>query len=356
MACWESPCTGTDGTLVTLTTTPSPIRAERLQAYRDARDKGLAWLLRHVNDDGSIGDPSQGFHFYRAPWTFVVTGQTHAATAICNWIRERMLQADGTIGGPYRVFDDAYAYRDATLIIGAHLAHQYDLSYGLLPTLLNWQDPVSGGFACDRTRDGRMSDHMDIPYTCGSGFACLQMGRLDEARRVYGFLERLYEAQRELPDRFFYTWSRSQQAPITSFPLERQITHVVDNRDPRRQRWTIGGIAAGFLCRLYLADPRPEYVELARDYQHFSMSATPGQFNWSHVCKSSWGSSLLYQLTGEQQYLEWTYRMGDWYIEMQERDGRWHWPNYSTLGSHIELGLEFVMHLDTLIGALASRT
>src|SRR6266542_3918106 len=79
VACWESPCTGTDGTLVTLTTTPSPIRAERLQAYRDARDKGLAWLLRHVNDDGSIGDPSQGFHFYRAPWTFVVTGQTHAA-------------------------------------------------------------------------------------------------------------------------------------------------------------------------------------------------------------------------------------------------------------------------------------
>jgi hypothetical protein len=338
------------------TTTLSPIRADRLQAYHAAREKGLAWLLAHVNADGSVGDPSQGFHFYRAPWTFVVTGQTQAATAICGWIRRNMLQPDGTIGGPYRVFDDAYAYRDATLIIGAHLAQQYDLSYGLLPTLLTWQDPVSGGFACDRTPDCGMSDHMDIPYTCGGGFACLQMGRLDEARRVYGFLERLYDAQRALPDRFFFTWSRMEQAPITSFPLDHQTTYVVDNRHPRRQRWTIGGIAAGFLCRLYMADPRPEYVELARNYQHFSMSATPGQFNWSHVCKSSWGSSLLYQLTGEQQYLEWTYRMGDWYVETQEPDGRWHWPNYSTLGSHIELGLEFVMHLDTLIGALASRS
>ena len=85
------------------------------------------------------------------------------------------------------------------------------------------------------------------------------------------------------------------------------------------------------------------------------MGATPGQFNWSHVCKSSWGSSLLYQVTGEQQYLDWTYRMGDWYVETQEPDGRWHWENYSTLGSHIELAFEFVMHLDTLIGALASR-
>src|SRR5215510_4119540 len=302
--------------MVSTTFIASPsFKSDRLAAYRAARQKGLAWLLNHVNDDGSIGDPREGFHFYRAPWTFAVTGETQAATAMCGWIRRNMLQPDGTIGGPYRVFNDAYAYRDATLVIGAHMALQYDLSYGLLPTLLSWQDPISGGFACDRTRDGGMSDHMDIPYTCGGGFACLQTGRLDEARNVYTFLDRLYKAQRELPDRFYYTWSRRDEAAITEFPAERRIAHVVDNQDPRRQRWTIGGIAAGFLCRLYLADPRPDYVDLARLYQQFSISATPGQFNWAHVCKSSWGSSLLYQVTGEQLYLDWTYRMGDWYVD-----------------------------------------
>jgi hypothetical protein len=337
------------------TTISSPSKTEKLRAYTAARQRGLAWLLNHLNDDGSIGNPTEGFHFYRAPWTFAVTGETQAATAICGWIRRNMLQADGSIGGPYRVFGEAYAYRDATLIIGAHMALQYDLSYGLMPTLLKWQDPQSGGFACDLTPDGTMSDHMDIPYTCGGGFACLQTGHTAEARKVYGFLKALYDVQTELPDRFFYTWSRAHQQVITTFPVERQITYVVENQDPRRQRWTIGGIAAGFLCRLYLADPQPEYIELARLYQQFSMSATPGQFNWAHVCKSSWGSSLLYQVTGEQQYLDWTYRMGDWYVETQEPDGRWHWSNYSSLGSHIELGLEFVMHLDTLIGALASR-
>lgn len=337
------------------TTVSSPVKSERLQAYRAARQKGLDWLLGHVNDDGSIGDPREGYHFYRAPWTFAVTGETQAAAAICGWIRRNMLRPDGTIGGPYRVFGEAYAYRDATLVIGAHMALQYDLSYGLMPGLMTWHDPISGGFACDLTVDGEMTDHMDIPYTCGGGFAFLQLGRLDDARRVGMFLKRLYEAQAELPDRFFYTWSRSEQAVITEFPVDRQIAFVVENQDPRRQRWTIGGIAAGFLCRLYMADPNPEYIELARRYQQFSMDATPGQFNWAHVCKSSWGSSLLYQVTGEQQYLDWTYRMGDWYVATQEADGRWHWPNYSTLGSHIELGLEFVMHLDTLIGGLASR-
>lgn len=341
--------------VTTATPPPSKLKQHKLRAYRAARQKGLEWLLSHVNDDGSIGNPSEGFHFYRAPWTFAVTGETDAATAMCGWIRRNMLQPDGTIGGPFRVYDDAYAYRDATLVIGAHMALQYDLSYGLLPKLLAWQDPTSGGFACDRTPDGGMSDHMDIPYTCGGGFACLQTGQLDRARAVHGYLKRLYDAQTQLPGRFFYTWSRRDQAVITTFPKEDERTFVVENQDPKRQRWTIGGIAAGFLCRLHLADPRPEYIELARKYQAFSMSATPGQFNWSHVCKSSWGSSLLYQITGEDEYLQWTYRMGDWYVENQEPSGRWHWVNYSTLGSHIELALEFVMHLDTLIGAVASR-
>jgi hypothetical protein len=337
------------------TTITSPVKGQRLQAYRAARQKGLAWLMGHVNDDGSIGDPREGYHFYRAPWTFAATGETRAAAAICSWIRRNMLQRDGSIGGPYRVFGEAYAYRDATLVIGAHMALQYDLSYGLMPKLMEWHDLQSGGFACDLTANGEMTDQMDIPYTCGGGFAFLQLGRLEDARRVADFLKRLYDAQTELPDRFFYTWSRNRQAVITEFPAERAIAFVVENQDPRRQRWTIGGIAAGFLCRLYLADPRPEYIDLARKYQQFSMDATDGQFNWAHVCKSSWGSSLLYQVTGERLYLDWTYRMGDWYVDTQEANGRWHWPNYSTLGSHIELGLEFVMHLDTLIGGLASR-
>jgi len=341
--------------MATNTTTAASAKSERLQVYRAARRKGLDWLLSYVNDDGSIGDPREGFHFYRAPWTFAVTGETDAAVAMCAWIRRSMLQPDGTIGGPFRVSDEAYAYRDATLVIGAHMSQQYDLSYRVLPRLLEWQDRRSGGFSCERTPDGGMSDHMDIPFTCGGGFACLQMGDVERARRVAGFLANLYAAQTQLPDRFFYAWSRKDQTVITTFPKEREISYVVENQDPKRQRWTIGGIAAGFLCRLYMADPRPEYVELARQYQQFSMIASPGQFNWSHVCKSSWGSSLLYQLTGEDQYLQWTYRMGDWYVENQEESGRWHWPNYSTLGSHIELALEFVMHLDTLIGALASR-
>ncbi len=331
-------------------------RRKTITALEEVRRRGAAWLLRHRNADGSLGDPAEGFHFYRAPWTFAILGETRAAAAVCDWFRREMLTAQGRIEGPYRVFDDAYAYRNATLIVGAHLARQYDLSHGLMPHLLSWQDRESGGFHNDRMADGGMSDRMDVPYACGPGLACLSTGRLEIARSVYRFLRRIDSAQADLPERFYYAWSCKKGGAITDFPDDDAFWHVVENRVDRPQRWTVGGIAAGFLCRLYLADPRPEYLALARRYQAFSMAATDAQFKYAQACKSSWGSSLLYQLTGDGTYLAWACRMGEWYIQTQQPEGCWYWPGYETLGSRIELTLEFVMHVDTLIGGLTSRT
>ncbi len=338
-----------------MTIAVSTRKQENLARYREVRSRGAEWLLDKMNPDGSLGRPEEGFHFYRAPWTFTQVGATHAASAICGWIRREMLSQDGDFAGPYRVFNDAYAYRDATLIVGAHQARQYDLSLRVIEHLAAWQDPISGGCSNDRLPEGGQSDDMDIPYACGPGFAFLATGRLDRARKVYEFLQRIYDAQPELPTRFYYAWSRSQQTIITEFPEEQRFLRLVDNQAAMRQRWTIGGIAAGFLCRLYMAEPNPDYLALARRYQAFSMGSTDGQFDYPQVCKSSWGSSLLYELTGEEQFEEWTYRMGDWYEATQQPDGHWAWSEHQTLGSQIELTLEFVMHVDTLIGGLASR-
>ncbi len=329
-------------------------RRSTIRSLLGVRRRGIEWLLGHVNSDGSIGKPEEGFHFYRAPWTFSIAGESSAASGVCGWIRENMLTPDGKIEGPFRIYKDAYAYRNATLMLGAHLARQYDLSYGLIPDLVTWWDDASGGFYNDLTEDGGKSDRMDIPYACGPGLASLALGRIDIARSVYGLLQRIHEAQTELPDRFYYAWSSTNGTLMTSFPEGEAFWHVVENQVDCAQRWTIGGIAAGFLCRLYLADPRPEYLALARKYQAFSMDATDGQFNYAQVCKSSWGSSLLYQITGEEVYLEWGFRMSDWYVETQQSDGFWYWQGYETLGSKIELTLEFVMHVDNLVGGLAS--
>ena len=136
----------------------------------------------------------------------------------------------------------------------------------------------------------------------------------------------------------------------------------MENQADRNQRWTIGGIAAGFLCRLYLAEPRPEYLDLARRCQAFSMRATSAQFKYGPVCKSGWGSSLLDEITGEPAYESWIYRMGDWFVEHQAPEG--YWPvigqsaeqgSESPLGNLIHNAIEFTMHVDTIIAGLTSR-
>lgn len=313
------------------------------------------WLLGHMNADGSIGDPAEGFKFYRAPWALTLLGETDSASAVCGWVRAHLLTSERDLSAPARVTTSAWSYADATFIVGAQMLQQYDLSLGIMPSLLRWQDPVSGAFGNDRLPDGSMSDDMDVPFACGAGFACLITGNLEAARRVARFLQTIYDAQPDIGNKFYCFWSRSRQASITEADADFQLRFVVENDVDRMQRWTIGGIAAAFLCRLYLAEPQESYLDLARKYQTFSMAATDAQFSYPSACKSSWGAALLYQVTGERQYLDWLGRFGRWYLDAQEPEGFWHPWVEQTTGDVINITLEYVMHVLTLTGAVNSR-
>jgi hypothetical protein len=326
-----------------------------LDDLQTACTRALEWVHAQQRSDGALGDPADGFMVHRAPWAFALMGETRSAHAMCAWIRANLLR-EGRLDGELRILDDGYAYRDSTLIIGAHMLEQYDLSLGVLPHLLSWQDPVTGGFANDRQPDGSPSDEMDIPYACGPGFAALITGNIVAAKRVADFLQLAYDAQPELPGRFYGFWSRRNQRLIMPSDPEFEDRFVVINDEDKMQRWTIGGIAAGFLGRLYLAEPRSEYLALARRYQEFSMQASDAQFKYPSVCKSSWGAALLYQITGETQYLHWLERMAQWYLTGQEADGYWHpWIENST-GDVLQITLEYIVHMQTIIGAVASRS
>jgi hypothetical protein len=334
--------------------------AKRLASYTAARRRGTDWLLERMNPDGSLGDAADGFDYYRAAWTFGLVGEVEAAHAVCGFIRKNLLSADGRIDGPLRIIETDWAYRDSALIIGAQQIGEYDLSYGIFDELLRWQDPVSGGFSNDRLPDGSMSDLMDIPYACGPGFAALSVGRIDVAHRVADFLRGFWDAQEidaatGLPTNFYCFWSRSRQRPLRQEDDDFESYMVVENEADRFQRWTIGGISAGFLSRLYLADGDPAHLELARQFQAFSMAATEAQFAYPSVCKTSWGSSLLYLVTGEAAYRDWTMKLGDWYVAMQDDSGFWHpWQERREM-DRIWITLEYVMHLDTLISGLSAH-
>ena len=111
------------------------------------------------------------------------------------------------------------------------------------------------------------------------------------------------------------------------------------------------------MTKLYMATGEVEWLELAQQYQAFSMTTDECQFQSMQTCKSGWGSGLLSVATREKGYRDWTVRLGDWFVDHQFEDGHWEntkfWTPDPTVADKIEITTEFVMHVANLIAYLS---
>jgi hypothetical protein len=328
------------------------MRVERLEAYQQSKQRGVQWLLERLNPDGSIGPVDAGFNYYRVPWSFIISGETTHAVRLCDWVRRNQIAENRDFTGVSPRGLETWAYENAVFILGAHIGRQFDLSYRGYDRLMDHFDAASGGFRHHPDGTGIAADE-NIPTVAQCGKTALMVGDLATAERVGEWFKRLWDAQPALPDRLFYVWSADTQSLVTDYPAERAGAYVVEAQG-ERQRFTCGGIAAAFLVRLYQATGNEMWLALAKDYQAFAMNSTERQFEVPQVCKTGWGSALLYEATREEQYRAWTIRVGDYYLATQHADGHWtNKPPYDDFANQITVTAEFVLHLDTLIGALS---
>ena len=335
---------------------------EQIATYQAARRRAVEFLLAQMNDDGSIGPVDQGLYYYRVPWAFAVSGETGPAMRVTEWIRRHMLTAEGEVAGSASPNGDANrqanTYAETCLAYGAHLLRQYDVAQRAIRFALRFQDPSTGGVYRDRERTG--PDGPQIVYlTCQVGMSALITGHLAAAEAAGQFFKRLWEAQPELPARLYTIWTRSGGlATVVSSEDERR--HYVNESQDVRQMHYNGGMTAAFLARLYLATGDPVWLETARGYQDFSMGSTERQFETKQVCKSAWGGGLLAAITHDPRYVDWTARMGDWFVTEQHGDGSWTNTPYldpnPKMSGKIAITAEFIVHLDTIIGSLAANT
>ncbi len=324
---------------------------DKLEQYRQAQRKGVDYLLKHVNPDGSIGPAEKAFFYYRTPWALAAAGEIEAAAGLCEWIRRNQFGKHGDfVGVSPRPLVDHYLYANALLIIGSHTLQQFDLSLQGIRYILSLADPLSGGFYNYGGPSGH-SDKEDIPFNCGVGLACLMTGEVEAAERVAIWLQRMWSLQPALPGRLYFIYSAAKQDLVTAFPADQAKEHVVEAQCPQ-QRFTVGGIAAAFLARLYMARPRPEYLSLARAYQTFAINQTDRQFEVAQVCKVGWGAALLHRITGEEIYRDWAMRVGDYFVRTQFPDG--HWINNKPLPDlpEVEITSEFLVYLNVIISSL----
>ncbi|HEY8447989.1 MAG TPA: hypothetical protein VIL01_12865 [Thermomicrobiales bacterium] len=326
-----------------------------------ARRRGVEFLLRHIAEDGAIaGAGRPRISYYRVPWALVVSGETAAAHRTLAWIERTGIGEDGAFHGG--VAWDAAAnrafntYPETVLAYGAWLLRRFDVARRVFAFAAQFQDPATGGVWMYRDRTSP-SDPQLLFLTCQFGMSAIITGQLERAIAVGAWLERLWQAQPDLPHVLYTVWTQADGL-VTRPPAGEDPRHYVNDAREELQLHYNGGIAAAFLAQLGMATGDSKWLELGRAYQRFSMESTERQFATKQVCKSAWGAGLLFHATRDPEYLPWLRKMGAWFVAEQEADGGWSNTRVldpdPPLAHRIEITAEFVVHLDTVIGALAA--
>jgi hypothetical protein len=327
-----------------------------LEQFRFAFRSGADWLLARVNHDGSLGPVRDRLFYYRVPWALVLVGERSAAKACLDWIDRNMISRAGEFEGvsPRGLFELHYgSYPLACLLAGAQLVGHSDLVERGAPRLLEWQDPVTGGFYA-RWSDRSPECEQELFPACQAAMTLLRIGRVEQAERAGEWIVGLWDRQPEPDERLFHI-ARGDGGLVREFPDEEAAMYVTEKSLPWQHHFN-GGISAAALVELFQVTGQPRWLQAARTCQAFSMTTDECQFESMQTCKSGWGSGLLWWATGELAYRDWTIRMGQWFCEHQLADGHWentrHWTPEPTEADNIEITAEFVMHLANLVSFL----
>ena len=334
---------------------------DTIESAEKAIASGTRWLKNRIGPDGHPG--CNHGHYYRVPWALAITGNRTEAAAVLSWVEREALDGSGDLkpGAPRSGFETKWAsYPLTNLATGAWHLERYDTARRITERLVDFQHPETGGAFAGHP-DHREDARQDLFPTAQLGMTGLTTGARHLADGAYNWLGMIYEAQPELPGRLY---SATQDAELILDPDEELEWQVVTDFSKPRQAFYNPGIAAAFLGRYYMATGDEGALQLARDYLDLTVQGSDVQFDYTdsvQVCKFGWGSSILLEATGEDQYLEHTLSMGQWFCDAQNDDGSW--DNSPFLmeraadrdSVRVEITAEFVQHLVTIVTALGGR-
>ncbi|MEV0071728.1 MULTISPECIES: hypothetical protein [unclassified Amycolatopsis] len=300
------------------------IRAAQ-ESLRKVRARGVRWLLDHVADDGKPAAADIRNGYYRMPWVFAVVGEREVAARVLSWIERNTLTAQGDLreGVPREAFVHRWAtYPHSLLAHGAWALERYDTALALVDTMrTTFQDPETGGSYMERP-EARTGRQFIFP-TAQMGLAALASGQSDVADGAFGWFDRLWAAQPELPDVLYASWG--PQGLRTVADHDDEFISKIDFRKPR-QAFYAPGISAAFLTRYYMVTRNERAKEIATGILKLSANGTQDQYNWwesMQICKFGWGSAMAAEIDPTGDHLKHVVRMARWYVESQGEDGSW---------------------------------
>ncbi len=298
-----------------------------------AARRSAAWLQSQQTEDGGwrgFEDPPADA-YYKVVWAFNLLGESLAAERAVDYVRRRILQADGDVlpRAAMAHRDIHYQYCNGWLTIGAHKQGRYDVAGPALRFLLSQQNPAHGGFYSLRAEPGQQQ-RCDTMSSGIGGLAALVCGQMDAARRTADFFER-HIGMQPAPDKRFYITVGTDGRLVTEFPDAEARWRVIDTGQ-KDQCWYAAGLPFAFAALLYRTTGEKRYADLAGwlfDFQSRCVNPWDGGSSG----KAAWGCSILYHLTGDTRYRDIAMHIAGNILANQFPDGGIVWGGPSSYGT-----------------------
>ncbi|SCW69704.1 hypothetical protein SAMN02927924_02230 [Sphingobium faniae] len=326
---------------------------------RASRDRGVRWLLAHMDPDGKPVGADERNGWARAPWALAVCGESDAATRMVAWAERGQLSPDGGFApGPAFGTGRFGAYPLAHLAIGAWLTERFGTALKAMDALRRMQDPMTGGFPIAPV-ENRATDIHDLLSTAQAGLAALISGQDDIADLAWRWISDLVAAQPADAGTRFYTFRQGETLMIEP-PQQLEWLAITDFSRPRQTFYT-PGMAAVFLAGYAQRKAIQEPLAIASRLLRFNIEGCDEQFNDPgsvQICKFGWGAAAMLVADPAGDWLRHVARMGDWFIEHQQADGAWApslfvSPEPSDVDRLIKTA-EHVMEVNAILAALGT--
>lgn len=300
--------------------------ANAIARFKASRDRGVAWLLAHIDGDGRPVGAERQNGWARVPWALAVSGESAAGSAVLAWA-EREALGDGEFRGRFRPGvhggDSRFgAYGLAHFALGAWLLERYDLSLRCMDALRDMQDAATGGVPVV-IHGPEHPGLCDLLSTAQVGIAALVSRQDDIIDGVRRWIVDLVDQQRELPRRFY---TLRQGAGLVTEPEQAFAWLGVTDFTQPKQTYYTPGITAVFMAGYGMQRGDPDAFALGRRMLALNIEGTAAQFDDPdsvQACKFGWGAAAMQLADPAADYGAHLLRMGDWFIDRQSADGSW---------------------------------
>jgi hypothetical protein len=278
-----------------------------------AAERGAAWLLQHLEPDGSLrGGPSLAA-YYKGPCALAWSGHRAEAVRILAFVRAKFALPDGDLDGAGVPWLPTFRiYPHAWLAVGALELGDYDFALALTHWIERSYNPKSGGFLA------REDGAEEIMTTSMAGLACLRAGRTEIASRVAVWLARVFAAQPDLTRGLDHVWMHG----LGLIEGDGSVMYRVDASKPRQWYFQYG-LSAAFLADYARVSGDMEALDLARQYLRASRHCHSDVYQTPQSGKIGWGAAWVWDQTRDPEELALVDAVVEGLCALQCGDGSW---------------------------------